>query len=456
MNDRSSVTAHNILGRMPPARQKDVVFFANLLALFYGNNAEIDQLRKEVGTLETYGSRLVPVVNLLFSGDNNILVLEREPDPLLLDYFQNSLRLTVPKIKIIGHRNYSRVIQEECDFSGDLKAFIKSLRENAVPWVDGFVTDPCLARIAELTGKQTVCPVSASRRCNNKLLLYEEWQKRKLPVFDTFIAADSGEVQESCRKLKDKGYCRAVVKAQIGASGIGMLHIELDCPFPGIPDYIFYEGQCLVQGWLDENFDSIRYIGSPSVQMMIKDEGVYLFDLTEQLLSRQSIHEGNISPPGYLMPGNPVEQQILRQAEAAARWLHGQGYRGTASGDFHVAERDGRPEVRLCEINARVTGATYPSILARHFLPGRGWLMRNICFSPAVKDTLLLKTLEKHGLLFRPGKSEGILPFNFNYDDPGNVVKGQFLFLGGDSQSVWGLLEQLIGIESLHGRFDRD
>ena len=41
-------------------------FFANLLALFFGNEAETKSLADEVGEIDSYGGRLIPILNLIF------------------------------------------------------------------------------------------------------------------------------------------------------------------------------------------------------------------------------------------------------------------------------------------------------------------------------------------------------------------------------------------------------
>ena len=137
--------------------------------------------------------------------------------------------------------------------------------------------------------------------------------------------------------------------------------------------------------------------------MFLDDESVYLFDLTEQILSKDSIHEGNISPPPYLgeMPG--IREELLRQAGVAGEWLHAQGYRGTASTDFLLVEKESgdAPEVYICEINARVTGATYPSVLARHVAPKGAWLLRNVRIQEPLEGDRLLDLLHWPGHLYR-------------------------------------------------------
>jgi len=443
-------------GEMPPPWDRRVIFIANILALFYGNESETQVLHKEIGALESYGSRLVPLLNLIFKGHMNMLVLEREPDPTLIGYFRDELKLILPEIKVLTHKDYVSLGKEKKDFSDDLQTFVQALRDNNNEWIDGYVTDQVLECLADMTDKKTLCSREGSRRGNNKHLISEHMHSEGFSVFDTLMADDLDQVQNALKELKAKGYERAVVKAQIGASGIGMHKVDLAVGVNHLPDYIFYEGPCLVQGWLDEALNGVNYIGSPSVQMFLHDDTVYLYDLTEQFLSQESIHEGNIAPPRYLKSKDKIVEEILNQAESAGGWLHHQGYRGTASSDFQVIQRNGSPEVRLCEINARVTGATYPSILSRHFMPKGAWLMRNIRFTPSVKDTVLMNALDSSGMLYRPGDKQGVLPINFNFNQKGDIIKGQFLFLGDTTDIVCRILETLSQLQSIQGSFDRD
>ena len=83
-----------------------MVFFANLLSLFYGNEEETQSLREEVGRIESYGGRLAPILNILFKGGNNLLVLERELDVDLMSYFERDLALSIPELVVLPHQRY--------------------------------------------------------------------------------------------------------------------------------------------------------------------------------------------------------------------------------------------------------------------------------------------------------------------------------------------------------------
>jgi hypothetical protein len=450
-------------GQLPLFWDRSVVFFANLLALFFGNREAIKELATQVGQIETYGGRLCPLINLLFRGPDNLLVLEREPDARLLKYFTDDLGLTIPPCIILPHKQYLQLPERlidanRCLFGNDSTARIwQQIAEHPADWIDGFVTDAILMATATAFRKQTLVSSEASRLGNNKLLVHRFLQQQGFPVFDTYLAEAPSDIVEAAAALRAQGYPRIVVKSQIGASGIGMLTLDADRPdVQRVLDHWFFEGPCLVQGWLDEQVSGLRRLGSPSMQMFLDETSVNLYDVTEQILSAESVHQGNIAPPPYWQTMQEVQWPLREQSEAVGRWLHQHGYRGTASADFLVVQRDQRLDVILCEVNARVTGATYPAVLARHFCPGGTWLMRNLVFDPPVASEDLLATLNRAGYLFLAGHARGVLPINFNPGPCGRIRKGQFLCLGSEQDGCIADLNQSAQLLPVAWDYDRD
>ncbi len=450
-------------GQLPLFWDRSVVFFANLLALFFGNKDAIQELATQVGQIETYGGRLCPLINLLFRGPDNLLVLEREPDALLLKYFTDDLGLTIPCCIILPHKQYlqlpERLIGANRRLLGnDSTARIwQQIADHPADWIDGFVTDPILTATAIAFGKRTLVSTEASRLGNNKLSVHRFLQQQGFPVFDTYLAEARSDIVQAAAELHAQGYHRVVIKSQIGASGIGM--VTLDAAGPDVRrvlDHWFFEGPCLVQGWLDDHVSGLRRVGSPSMQMFLDDTSVHLYDVTEQILSAESIHQGNIAPPPYWDTMPEVQRPIREQSEAVGRWLHQHGYRGTASADFLVVRRDQRLDVILCEVNARVTGATYPAVLARNFRPGGAWLMRNLVFEQPVASADLLDILRRDGRLFLADRSRGILPINFNPGQCGKIRKGQFLCLGSEHDECLADLNQSAQLLPVAWDYDRD
>ena len=447
----------NVAGKLPPFWDRSVLFFCNLRSIFYENDAEAAELVRQITGSQSYGGRVVSILNLLFQRGPNKILLEAAPEVNLLDYLSGDLGLSLPAFEVLEHRQYQDLAAKLADKSAARDSLIEDLRNHSAEWIDGYVTDAILVEVARRIHKRTVSSLEGSKNGNNKHLLHLHQVERKLPVFDTFMAASPAEVPSCLERLSKKGYKKAVIKAQIGASGYGMIKTAIAGFKPSdAPQYLFFEGPCMVQGWIDEDTPGVERIGSPSVQMFLNDDCVFLFDWTEQILSDESIHEGNQSPPPYAGEHPRLEEELFRQAGIAGKWLHAQGYRGTASTDFLVVRRGGRTEAIICEINARVTGATYPSVLARNFIPGACWYMRNIQFRKALDGAQLLGLMDQAGELYRPGKEKGIIPFNFNVDEDGKVTKGQFLCVGKNHGECGGLLARAWSELPVEWGYDRD
>lgn len=434
-------------GRLPPLWPRPTIFFANLLSLFFGNTDQTRVLSDEVGELDSYSNRLIPILNLLFDGPDNVLVVEREPDPDLCRYFQEQLGLSLPVICVLPHGDYLELGRQlNIDPNRSLAELLTPGHPLAIAadrcsahCLDGYVTDDVLPRIADRLGCPTVSSMQASQAGNNKLLLHQFLIKAGLPTVVTELAERPSDVAACAALLKTAGYSAAVVRAQVGASGVGMLKLkDLNRPdaLADVPEYFFHEGPCLVQGWLSPGVHGIVKILSPSTQLFLDDEHVYAFDTTEQILSDHHVHEGNESPPPYLHEQPGIRAETMRQAELVGGWLHDTGYRGTASIDWLVVQRESRSEaeVYVCEINARVTGATYPSLLAKHFHPEGAWLLRNLRLSRPVAAASLLEIFASRNHLFHSGRRSGVLPLNFNFGKDGLVHKGQFICIGRDTQ----------------------
>jgi hypothetical protein len=431
-------------GVLPPFVPRGVLFFANLRSLFFGNLEQTRVLEHEVLGIASYGGRLTAVLDLLFPGGENVLFLEKRPGPALVTYF-SSLGLRLPALVEAEDASRSASIARAAEF-----------REHPARWVDGFVTDRALEETARSLGKRTVNTSHGSRDSNDKVRLARFLEETGFPVFDSLIIQHRGEFTEAAKELRRRGYRFAVLKSAIGASGCGMCKIDLTGP-ASPPDYLFHDPEALLQGWIDETTPGVEVIGSPSVQFYITENEVHFFDLTEQILSRACVHEGNIAPPPWIASYPDLREELFRQASTIGRFIHGTGYRGTGGVDFLAIRRNGHVDAYACEVNARVTGATYPALLARHFCPDGAWTMRNLVFPRDLSEDELLEKLDAAGLLFHRGREAGILPFNFSPagSSAEALMKGQFVSLAPDPEtSVAGIGRacDVLGVE----RFDRD
>jgi len=418
------------IGTLPPLWPHGVVFFANIDRIFYGDEEKTRHLMHHVQGFSNYGARMIPVLGLLYRG-GNLLVLSAEPVASTLDYFESSLGIRLPETLVLPMEARGAGIPDS-PYGHDIAARV---RQHPAQILDGYVTDPDLERFAESVGKKLTNLYASSRAANDKILLHRHLVREGLPLFDGGETRSEGELQRCLDSLKRKGYRKAIVRASLGASGFGMTVIDLSSARgPSLGDLLSREGGLLCQGWVEPGLQGIDQIVSPSIQFFCSaPDGITLFDITEQLLSRSSVHEGNVVPPEAFSPvaGDPVYDELIRQARSVCRWVASTGYRGTGSIDFLVYGHEEKKTIVVCEVNARVTGATYPSLLARNFQPHGSWMMRNYMFQPCSRPKDFFTSLDDQGLLFRANGISGILPINVIPDADGFLWKAQILFMAG-------------------------
>lgn len=82
--------------------------------------------------------------------------------------------------------------------------------------------------------------------------------------------------------------------------------------------------------------------------------------------------------------------------------------------------------------------------------------MRNVGFRKGVDGADLLSLMDHAEVLYRPGSRKGIVPFNFNTESDGKVIKGQFLCLGEDVNECAGLFVQAWAQLPVEWGYDRD
>ncbi|MBF0274734.1 MAG: hypothetical protein HQK84_05835, partial [Nitrospinae bacterium] len=313
-----TVNVRCISGELPDFWNRETVFFTNIQSLFYGNEELTEILKREISGVPTYGGRVIPILNLLYKGGKNLIYLESEPDKSHLNYLSGELGLRLPDIRVLDHNEYLHLTQDTSE-----KSVLMEVQNHQCKWIDGYVTDKVLIDIALATGKKTIASYLGSKNGNNKSLLYHHFKKLGLPTFDTISASNNHEVLKALEELRKQGYKKAVIKSQIGASGFGLVkHLLENSLQKDFPPYFFYDGPCLVQGWIDESIDGVEIIGSPSVQMFLSDKEVFLFDMTDQFLSPDSLHQGNISPPPFLEKTSSLKSELLNQATEGGKWLH--------------------------------------------------------------------------------------------------------------------------------------
>jgi hypothetical protein len=225
-----------------PFWTRRAVFFSNLHSIFYGNVEATEQLMNELHGSHSYGGRVISILDLLFHGRPNLILLETPPDARLMNYLTDTLGLSLPQTAILPSQDYATLAARLARRpSAQDDQLVGQLREHPAEWVDGFVTDRHLEEIAGALGKRPVSTPEGSKNGNNKYLLYLHLVDQRLPVFDTHIASDCGELSAGLKKLRAQGYRSAVVKAQIGASGYGMVKLPAEEGAAGeVPEFYYF------------------------------------------------------------------------------------------------------------------------------------------------------------------------------------------------------------------------
>lgn len=239
-------------GQLPEFWDRSIIFFANVLSIFFENCGEVESLKEEIEGLETYGGRLIPIIDILFRGENNLLVLEKSPDETLMSYFQKALGLSLPDIVIVPHSEYTTILPNVDKMSREeITSSLTSICQHEAAWIDGFVSDSVLIQVAKALNKLTISSLEGSKKGNNKYLLHYYLSEKGYPVFDTFSASSPGDVSSCVTMLRNKGYQEVVVKAQIGASGIGMIKLSTaSFRTQDIPEHIFLKAPVWCKGGL--------------------------------------------------------------------------------------------------------------------------------------------------------------------------------------------------------------
>ena len=171
------------IGELPPFWDRSAIFFSNIHSIFYDNHEEAKHLLKGISGATGYGGRVLCVLNLLYRQQPNLILLEAKPDEGLTRYLSKDLGLSLPDYAILDHPGYRKLASsEEVSKRKKPHAILKKLMEHPAHWIDGFVTDSRLAKIASVLGKQTISTLQGSKNGNNKYLLYQYLVEQKLPV----------------------------------------------------------------------------------------------------------------------------------------------------------------------------------------------------------------------------------------------------------------------------------
>ena len=82
--------------------------------------------------------------------------------------------------------------------------------------------------------------------------------------------------------------------------------------------------------------------------------------------------------------------------------------------------------------------------------------MRNLRTEKPTDADKLIELFDKANALYYPGRNVGFIPINFNLDEDGKVIKGQFLFLGKNLTLCLNSVESIREALPVEWHYDRD
>jgi len=150
----------------------------------------------------------------------------------------------------------------------------------------------------------------------------------------------------------------------------------------------------------------VEPVASPNIQIHVdaRDGSVECVGISDQQLSDGLVHTGNAHPSAAR-----CLEEMVRWAGVLARWLRDAGYAGIAGFDFvEYHDSRGTPRAFLAELNPRVNGATYPLVLFERIGAASAFVSGTL-HTEARSFGELRQPLSD--LLYRPGKSAGIVPY---------------------------------------------
>lgn len=186
---------------------------------------------------------------------------------------------------------------------------------------------------------------------------------------------------------------------------------------------------------------------SPNIVFHIgaADDPIRCVGITDQRLSRQLAHHGNIFPSRAItLPG------MVEAGYRLSAWLRSEGFRGIVGYDFceYVDRATGRPDFFLTEINPRINGSVYPLFLKENLdrtasRPIDAFISVK-WFQTSIHSFDDFEARYRH-LFFTPEKAAGMVPYNTSTIRRGLV---DLMFIGRTREEAAMLIDAARQVES--------
>ena len=294
-----------------------------------------------------------------------------------------------------------------------LNPYIASPREFALATVLGTVLD---GQVSVLGGNADIVDyVNQKHHVREKALEFgvpvPEGEVVELSFRQAGSLLDFTPIQTAIR-LHSRKTGRAIVRGSRGLSGSSTLVVK------GKPEGIQESLRKIASRtgnniYLVETMVDITV--SPNVLMYIEPDKIVCVGVTDQLLTADLAHQGNLYPSSA-----KTVKDMVASARKISEWLQAKGYCGLAGFDFgeYVNSETGRCEHFLAEINPRMNAAAYPRALMEHLnraqeRKGGPYIEAFLSANITTKARSFAELDELCGrLFFTPETGEGVVPYN--------------------------------------------
>ncbi|MBH0357133.1 ATP-grasp domain-containing protein [Bacillus toyonensis] len=195
-------------------------------------------------------------------------------------------------------------------------------------------------------------------KLNDKLFVRNLVRKNDFNVTDGYICDSIDGLVKAYDILKDE-YKRIVIKSSYGSSAKGIRVIKSEKEFNRLVQFIERRKgntvDFIIEGWIED----ARCINS---QIYIKENGIEIINITEQIIDENGVYIGTNYLPNY---NEKILTEYKNEIKRLGDILYHLGYRGVCGVDSIISKNIIYPVI---EINARFTQVTYLSEFVKNII----------------------------------------------------------------------------------------
>ncbi len=299
---------------------------------------------------------------LFLASSEDIVVINKAPDPAWLDYLKH-IGFTLPTIHIPNGSGETLVemITQDHELCSTLSASGFPIK----PYMGGLQ----IQTLAHQLGLKLHAPeAELLDQLNHKSNLDQILEEIGLPRISTQVSTKEQIVADARAGFDNLG--PLMIRSDLSIGGHGVWRIESPADLEHLESGI--QAASVGRKFIWQPLKSVT--NSPNVQFEIDDDTCTLLGVSAQQMTESFAFGGNDYPSELT---NSAE--LIKQSTKPAHWLQAQGYRGLVGLDFIVTTD---LDIYIVEINPRVNTSSFPLMLSKHLGSPAFKLMTGIRVNP--------------------------------------------------------------------------